>query len=124
RAAQLAHRKGISVTAPSRAAVSLPDTALLFSAPRPPMRIALALAALALTMPAMAETARTSHAHLACHKTGERVGRLTKPCYYDCGIWEGGLQEHICDHCPGWTLRWRLNRNSQFGPRTRRKVTG
>jgi hypothetical protein len=58
------------------------------------MRIALDLAALALSTPAMAETARTSRTHLVCHKTGERVGGLTKTCYYDCGAWDGGLQEY------------------------------
>jgi hypothetical protein len=88
------------------------------------MRIALTLAALAVSMPAWAETATPSRTHLVCYKTAERVGGLKKTCYYDCGAWEGGLIENVYDHCPGWTLRWRLNRNSQFGPRTRRKATG
>ncbi len=85
------------------------------------MRPALAAAALFLVVlcaaaaPAMAEKST----NFVCHKTGERVGGLKKTCYYDCGAWEGGRQEYIYDHCPAWTLRWRLNRDSQFGPRPR-----
>jgi hypothetical protein len=89
------------------------------------MRIALTLAMLAASTPALAEAARP--AHFVCHKTAERVGGLKKTCYYDCGAFEGGLQEYVYDHCPTWTLRWRLNRNSQFGPHARPKpvkVTG
>jgi hypothetical protein len=86
------------------------------------MRIALALVALAAAMPASAQPARPHL--LLCHKTGERVGGLTKTCYYDCGAWEGGRQQYIYDHCAEYTVRWRLNKNTQFGPRSRRKATG
>ena len=85
------------------------------------MRIALTLVALAASMPAWAQPAQATH--LFCHKTGERIGGLTKTCYYDCGAWEGGLQKYVYDHCQDWTVRWRLNRDSQYGPRTRRTAT-
>lgn len=81
------------------------------------MRLVLALAVLAASPPALAETAKSSSANFVCHKTAERVGGLKKTCYYDCGAWQGGRQEYVYDHCPGWTVRWRLNRDSQFGPR-------
>lgn len=86
------------------------------------MRIGLASIALVLAVPAWAQPAKP--AHFVCHKSGERVGGLTKTCYYDCGAWEGGRQQYIYDHCADWTLRWRLNKNTQFGPRTRHKATG
>jgi hypothetical protein len=86
------------------------------------MRIILALVAFAAAMPASAQPAKPQL--LLCHKSGERVGGLTKTCYYDCGAWEGGRQQYIYDHCADWTVRWRLNKNTQFGPRTRRKTTG
>jgi hypothetical protein len=82
----------------------------------------LVLSALALAVPAWAQPAKPSH--FVCHKTTERVGGLTKTCYYDCGAWEGGRQQYIYDHCPDWTVRWRLNKNTQFGPHPRRKATG
>lgn len=89
------------------------------------MRLALAiavpLAAVAASTPAMANIAKPTRANFICHKTGERVGGLKKTCYYDCGAWEGGVIENIYDHCSSWTVRWRLNHNSQFGPRTRVK---
>jgi hypothetical protein len=83
--------------------------------------IALVLSALVLTVPAWAQPAKPSH--FVCHKITEQVGGLTKTCYYDCGGWEGGQQQYIYDHCPDWTVRWRLNRNTQFGPHPRRKAT-
>ena len=86
--------------------------------------LAVALAALAVSAPAMAEAAKTSRTQFICYKTAERVGGLKKTCYYDCGAFEGGLLENVYDHCPSWTLRWRLNRNSQFGPHARAKGTG
>ena len=88
------------------------------------MRLILAIAVLAASTPALAAPSKPTHAHLICHKTGERVGGLKKTCYYDCGAWEGGLLENVYDHCPSWTVRWRLNRNSQFGPRPRSKARG
>ena len=68
---------------------------------------------------ALAASTPTEAAQLVCHKTGERVGGLKKTCYYDCGNFEGGRQEYVYDHCPAWTVRWRLNHDSQFGPRPR-----
>jgi hypothetical protein len=65
---------------------------------------------------ALAEAVKPSRTALLCKKIGERAGGLKKTCYYDCGAWEGGRTENIYDHCPSWTVRWRLNRNSQFGP--------
>jgi hypothetical protein len=94
------------------------------------MRIVLALvlalaapfAVFAASTPAKAEATKSSHAgQIICHKTTERVGGLKKTCYYDCGSWEGGLQENVYDHCAAWTVRWRLNHNSQFGPHPRVK---
>ena len=83
-------------------------------------RIALALAAvLAASTPAALASSRSAHRHLVCQKTGERVGGLKKTCYYDGGAWHGGRQEYVYDHCPAWTVRWRLNHDTQFGPRPR-----
>jgi hypothetical protein len=87
------------------------------------MRLVLAIAVLAASAPALAAPGKTQ-ANLICYKTGERVGGLKKTCYYNCGAWEGGRQEYVYDHCPSWTVRWRLNRDSQFGPRTRRRAAG
>ena len=89
------------------------------------MRIALAIIsalaiAAATSIPALADSTKsTSAGQIICHKTGERVGGLKKTCYYDCGSFEGGRQEYVYDHCPAWTVRWRLNHDSQFGPRPR-----
>ncbi len=88
------------------------------------MRLILAIAALAASVPAFAAPSKPTHANLICHKTGERVGGLKKTCYYDCGAWEGGLLENVYDHCARWTVRWPLNRNSQSGPRPRSKARG
>ena len=81
------------------------------------MRLALAIAFLAVATPALAASEKPEGTKFICHKTGERVGGLKKTCYYDCGAWEGGREEYVYDHCPSWTMRWKLNRNSQFGPR-------
>jgi hypothetical protein len=90
------------------------------------LTIVLALAAPLIVLavsPANAGSTKSSPAQLVCHKTAEGVGGLKKTCYYDCGGWEGGREENVYDHCAAWTLRWRLNRNSQFGPRPRAKST-
>jgi hypothetical protein len=81
-----------------------------------PMRSMFALALLFAFSPAFAESAKPSRAQILCKKIAERVGGLKKTCYYDCGAFEGGRSENVYDHCPAWTVRWRLNRNSQFGP--------
>jgi hypothetical protein len=88
------------------------------------MRLILAIAVVAASTPALAAPGQPTHAELFCHKTSERVGGLKKTCYYDCGAWEGGRQEYIYDHCPSWTIRWRLNRDSQFGPHPRSRARG
>jgi hypothetical protein len=75
------------------------------------------LVVLVAASPTLAETAKSSRSSFICKKISERVGGLKKTCYYDCGAWEGGRTENIYDRCPGWSARWRLNRNSQFGPR-------
>jgi hypothetical protein len=80
------------------------------------MRPVLALILIAASAPATVHHPKSSKTTLVCRKISERVGGLSKTCYYDCGAWEGGRTENIYDHCPSWTLRWRLNRNSQFGP--------
>jgi hypothetical protein len=53
---------------------------------------------------------------VVCTKSGERLGGLTKVCYYDCARWEGAMKAAAYDTCPAWTPRWRLNHNSQYGP--------
>jgi hypothetical protein len=83
------------------------------------MRLVLVVAILAASAPTLAAPDRLAHANVICHKTAEKVGGLKKTCYYDCGAWEGGLIENVYDHCASWTVRWRLNHNSQFGPRSR-----
>jgi hypothetical protein len=80
------------------------------------MRSIFALALLLSISPAVAESAGHSRGQILCKKTAERVGGLKKTCYYDCGAFEGGRTENVYDRCPAWTVRWRLNRNSQFGP--------
>jgi hypothetical protein len=75
-----------------------------------------------LAIPLAASTPAEA-AQFVCHKTGERVGGLKKTCYYNCGSFEGGRQEYVYDHCPSWTVRWRLNHDSQFGPRPRTRKT-
>jgi hypothetical protein len=82
------------------------------------VRTVLGLVLLLTFAPALAESPKSSKTNAICRKVGERVGGLKKTCYYDCGAWEGGRTENIYDHCPDWTVRWRLNRNSQFGPHT------
>jgi hypothetical protein len=77
------------------------------------------VAVLAVPTPAAAGSPKSEHSQLVCQKTGERVGGLKKTCYYDCGAWHGGRQEYVYDHCPSWTVRWRLNHDTQFGPRPR-----
>ena len=83
------------------------------------MRLVLAIAFLVVARPALAASGRPEGTKFICHKIGERVGGLRKTCYYDCGAWEGGLEDYVYNHCPSWTVRWKLNRNSQFGPRPR-----
>ena len=80
------------------------------------MRSMFAFVLLVAFSPAFAESAKHSRAQILCKKTAERVGGLKKVCYYDCGTFEGGRNENVYDRCPAWTVRWRLNRNSQFGP--------
>jgi hypothetical protein len=83
--------------------------------------IVLALAVLTVSTSAQAEAARppVTSARLAivCSKAGERLGGLTKVCYYDCSPhWEGAIKAPAYETCPARTPRWRLNHNSQYGP--------
>jgi len=83
-----------------------------------------ALRALGLIRPTVLVASTPAHAaQLVCHKAGERVGGLKKTCHYNCGSSEGGRQEYVYDHCPSRTVRWRLNHDSQFGPRPRARKT-
>jgi hypothetical protein len=77
--------------------------------------------ALAIPLAVLAAPTPAEATQFVCHKTGERVGGLKKTCYYNCGSFEGARQEYVYDHCPSWTVRWRLNQDSQFGPRPRAK---
>lgn len=80
------------------------------------------LAAAMLTMCVSVVTAESSFAAekirvtIICRKFGDRSSGLTKVCYYDCGGAEAATAVNLYDACPGWTPRWRLNRNNQFGP--------
>jgi len=82
--------------------------------------IVLALAVLAASTSALADDASlpVTPARLAvvCTKSGERLGGLTKVCYYDCARWGGAMKAAAYETCPAWTPRWRLNHNSQYGP--------
>jgi len=80
------------------------------------MRRALAFLILFSSTEAMAEGAKPPKSTLVCQKIAYSNGNLKKTCYYDCRAWEGARTENVYDHCPGWTLRWRLSQNGQFGP--------
>jgi hypothetical protein len=84
------------------------------------MRTVLALAILTICASAVAaESLREANKFkgtLICTKFGDRSSGLTKVCYYDCSGFEAATAVNVYDECPSWTPRWRLNRNSQFGP--------
>jgi hypothetical protein len=83
------------------------------------MTIVLALAVLTVSASAIEDapqTVKPSRVSIMCTKSGEHLGGLTKVCYYSCAGSEGALKEPAYEACPGWTPRWRLNHNSQFGP--------
>ena len=61
-------------------------------------------------------SAKPSRVAMLCTKSGEEVSGLTKTCYYGCAKSEAGMTIAAYEACPRWTPRWRLNRNSQFGP--------
>jgi len=82
------------------------------------MKTILAVAIFATLAPAFAEAA------VICKKSGEQAGAIKKVCYYNCAKWEGGLNQDVYEHCPRWVSRWRLNRNSQFGPSVATKSAG
>ena len=83
------------------------------------MRIVLALATLAISTSAWAEPSpKPSRLALLCKHSGDHNAGLNKICYYQCGGVEGGgITRPLYDECPHWIARWRLNHNSQFGPR-------
>jgi hypothetical protein len=84
------------------------------------MRIVLVLAALAVSLPAIAEdaprAAKPSGTSLICKKSSEKTSGLTRICYYDCGKSEGAMKARTYEPCPRWTPRWRLSRAGLFGP--------
>jgi len=85
------------------------------------MTIALALAIVAVSTSAIAEEApraeKPSTVAIFCTNSGQQVSGLTKVCYYNCVGGERAMTTTAYESCPRWTPRWRLNRNSQFGPR-------
>jgi hypothetical protein len=84
------------------------------------MRIVLLLAAFTVSASAIAEgeprNVKPSRVPMLCTKSGQQLSGLTKTCYYGCPKSEGAMTIRAYETCPRWTLRWRLNRNSQFGP--------
>ncbi len=60
---------------------------------------------------------KPSRVALFCKTSGEQLTGLTKVCYYNCAKSEGALTTAAYEPCPHWTPHWRLNHNSQFGPR-------
>jgi hypothetical protein len=67
---------------------------------------------------AAAPAAKPHRASIGCAKSGERVSSgLNKICYYACAKWEGAMTKPSYEHCPSWTIRWRLNHDSYFGPK-------
>jgi hypothetical protein len=85
------------------------------------MTIVLALTIVAVSTSVIAETTprteRPSRVAIICTKSGDQVSGLTKTCYYNCVGEERAMTTRAYESCPSWTPRWRLNRNSQFGPR-------
>jgi hypothetical protein len=85
------------------------------------MKIVLALAVLAASSSAFAEqsplTGDAYRLPLLCNKSGEKISGLTKICYYSCAKSEGAMMAMMYEVCPRWTVRWKLNRNAQFGPK-------
>jgi hypothetical protein len=84
------------------------------------MRMLLALAIFAVSVPAKAEetprSAKPSKMSMFCNKSSQQTSGLTKVCYYDCGGTEGAITVKPYDACPRWTSRWRLNKTGQYGP--------
>jgi hypothetical protein len=84
------------------------------------MKTVLALAVLAASSLALAEqsplTAEPYRLPLLCTKAGEKISGLTKICYYSCATSEAAMTSAMYEACPRWTIRWKLNRNAQFGP--------
>src|SRR4029077_15151839 len=78
------------------------------------MKTILAVAIFATLAPAFAE------AGVVCKKSGEQTGAIKKICYYNCGKWDGGLNQDVYEHCPRWVSRWGLNRNSQWDQASQR----
>ena len=82
------------------------------------MRLPLMLAALTASGTALAEPSATpSRLALLCQHSGTQSSGLNKTCYYACaGVEGGGTTRNLYEACPRWMARWRLNKNSQFGP--------
>lgn len=71
---------------------------------------------LSAVLPASSLAAKQFNVTMICRKFGDRSSGLTKVCYYDCGGPEAATTVNLYDECPSWKLRWRFNKNLQFGP--------
>ena len=81
------------------------------------MTMALALAVVAMSASTIAQDAPQTRVAIICTSSGEQLGGRTKICYYNCAKSEGAMTKAAYETCPAWEPSWRLNRNSQFGPR-------
>ena len=85
------------------------------------MTIVLALAVVAASASAVTgdapESLQPTRVAIFCSRTGEQLGGRTKICYYECARSEGAMTRAAYEACPRWEPSWRLNHNSQFGPR-------
>lgn len=86
------------------------------------MAIVLALAVLTVSASSVIaddapQSVKPSRVALFCTRSGEHLAGLTKVCYYNCAKSEGAMTTAAYEPCPRWTPHWRLNYNSQFGPR-------
>jgi hypothetical protein len=85
------------------------------------MTMALALAVVAVSASTIVQDApqivTPTRVAIICTNSGEQLGGRTKICYYNCAKSEGAMTKAAYETCPAWEPSWRLNRNSQFGPR-------
>lgn len=85
------------------------------------MTIVLALAVVAASASTVTgdapESLQPTRVAIFCSRTGEQLGGRTKICYYECARSEGAMTTAAYEACPRWEPSWRLNHNSQFGPR-------
>jgi hypothetical protein len=85
------------------------------------MTIVLALAVVAASASAVtgdtSEALKPTRVAIFCSRAGEQLGGRTKICYYECAKSEGAMTIPAYEACSRWEPSWRLNHNSQFGPR-------